>query len=493
VTVQQKHLAGFSLDTSLLFVREESVQLWEALQAAVDGGMNISVGGPPGTGKSTETWAWALWTAFTKEIKVTWFHLSKRKGVKVVIDGATKKITTGHSAKISDIESSDSVILIVDGVTKESSIEISRACSAWRQKDEKHRRFGLVSSVSVTVALEQEKEAKIVNFTVGSWTFEQYEQACNEKIFYDTIKENLRCPGFADVDDVQKELLLSKYSFAGGCARWMFEFSFMEWKDDFNAHLNTVDDYKLLLKGGGGDANEIAVNHLRGATVLTVDGYQSKNYFFISQHAARELYNKCDDKRKFLIDSYKKANETQNPAFRGWIFEFDVDYQLEQACKDGTKFQVHIDDGDTAFAVSSYMEFACDADLVDPIKQLAVGGVLWAKPTLWCQKAFDFLCFWKEEGGLLNMVAANASHAKKHSVLLNVVNLLGTFLGNQDCVVEAIRFDFLVPTGTNVSVGNVEGRLVGFKNLAGIPWPNSPDAAAYLGSFIVVANVAPTQ
>ena len=135
VNVQQKSLAGFSSDACLLFVREESVELWQALQAAAKDGLNISVGGPPGTGKSTETWAWALWTAITKGIKVTWFHFSKLRAVKVLIDGAAGTITSGYSAEIEDIKTSDGTLLVFDGVTKAESISINRACWAWRQQD----------------------------------------------------------------------------------------------------------------------------------------------------------------------------------------------------------------------------------------------------------------------------------------------------------------------------------------------------------------------
>ena len=355
--------------------------------------------------------------------------------------------------------------------------------------------------MSVTVAVEQGKAAKMVYFTVGSWTFEQYEQACNEEKFYDSVKENLRCPGFQQVDD-KKELLLCKYDFAGGCARWMFEFNYDEWTADFEKHLNDVNDYEHLFNEGSGDETHVAVNHLRGATVLTVNGIQKKKYFFISKHAARELGKKCSDKRKFLIASYKKAAETKNPAFGGWIFEFDVDYQLQDACDRNEDFKVHVrspqdekdgaEGGEERRPVSRYVEFAAVSDLVAPIQQLAAGQVLWAKPALWCQKAYDFLCFWKESN-LLYMLAANASHAKKHSVLLNVVNQLGTFLGAQGCAVEAIRFDFLVPTGAEFRVGAVEGRLSEWNNLAGVKWPNAANTDAYLaGNFIVVADVAPT-
>jgi hypothetical protein len=51
------------------------------------------------------------------------------------------------------------------------------------------------------------------------------------------------------------------------------------------------------------------------------DGYSQTKYFFVSKHAAEQLALKCNDKRKFFVESYAKAAAAQNPAYRGWIFE----------------------------------------------------------------------------------------------------------------------------------------------------------------------------
>ena len=54
VTVKQKNVAGFSSKVSLLYVRAETIDLWCALNKSDGEGSNLSVEGPPGTGKSTE-------------------------------------------------------------------------------------------------------------------------------------------------------------------------------------------------------------------------------------------------------------------------------------------------------------------------------------------------------------------------------------------------------------------------------------------------------
>ena len=491
MTVRQKDLAGFSCKESLLYVRAETVELWNALNDAGDN--NLSVDGPPGTGKSTEAWAWALWKAKKDMVTVTWYHLTKRKVVKVLIDGSTGQITTGYDAEIADIKNSIGSILIVDGVIASKSFDVSSACCNWRGW-ETGRRFIIVSSVSEPVALQENEEAKIVDFIVGSWTFKQYQDACADELFFSKVVENLRCPGLELVDD-RDQLLFSKYYFAGGCARWMFEFDHSRWQIDFSTHLRKVTNYALLFGGGGGDETNVAVNHLRGVTVVVTSGIKEKKYFFISQFAAGELAKKCDDKRKFLIDSYKKAKDTENPAFEGWIFEFDVDYQLEQAHQQQLKFCSEIrpwtPDGTPRKeerSVDMYIVFDSVDGLSTAINSLGTDKVLWTKPKLWCQKAFDFLCFWKMSDAStdgLNMVVVNATLAKTHSVLLGEVHKLACDLGKQGCVVSAIRFEFMVPKDAEFTFGDIDGRLCGWNNLRGKQWPNAPTSDSYADCLAV--------
>lgn len=476
------------------------MELWDALNRD---GQNLSVDGPPGTGKSTEVWAWALWKASTDFVTVTWFHLTKNEVVKVVINGTDKSITTGYVAKITDIQDSVGSILIVDGVHADISTKVRQACCNWRKSVlTERRRFVLVSSVSVNVALQENKESNIVNFTVGSWTFEQYEDACANEQFFWRVRGSLSCPGL-DEDSEKDQLLLSKYYFAGGCARWMFEFTYEEWVDDFNTHLQKVTNYALLFEGGSGDQDAVAVNHLRGLNMVSTDGTYVKKYFFISQHAAKVLANKCNDKRKFLVDSYKMADATKNPAFKGWIFEFDIDYQLTKACGENTKFCSKIRsltaDGTSSTTltednrpVNSYIEFTTkDDELSNAIRSLGDEQVLWAKPKLWCQKAYDFVCFWKD-GSNLNMVVVNVTLAATHSVLLTEVKKLAASLGEKHCEITGIRFDFIVPKGAVFAFGTITGRLCGWKNLHGVKWPNSASVNSYL-DHLVVAEIVTTS
>ena len=61
---------------------------------------------------------------------MTWFHYSANAGVKVVIDGATERITSGYDSELDNIKSSEDGYLIVDGLTRDTYRPIAAACTA---------------------------------------------------------------------------------------------------------------------------------------------------------------------------------------------------------------------------------------------------------------------------------------------------------------------------------------------------------------------------
>ena len=103
-----------------------------------------------------------------------------------------------------------------------------------------------------------------------------------------------------------------------------------------------------------------------------------------------------------------------------------------------------------------------------------------------CQKAYDFLCVWKDDSNALKMVVANATLAKTHSVLLTEVNNLASALGVRDCVISAIRFDFIVPENADFTIGDISGRLCDWDNLIGKKWPNKSSSEAYTDCLSVI-------
>ena len=91
------------------------------------------------------------------------------------------------------------------------------------------------------------------------------------------------------------------------------------------------------------------------------------------------------------------------------------------------------------------------------------------------------------------MVTANATIGAQHSVNLAAVHELSVFLRDNDCAIEFIRFDLIVPANNESEVGQVERRLREWKNLIGTAWPNAPDAASYVAAGALLLQMLPSQ
>jgi hypothetical protein len=272
-------------------------------------------------------------------------------------------------------------------------------------------------------------------------------------------------------------LLRAKFYYAGGSARWMFNFTYEEWLFDFNIHFTNVQSYRVAFGEDVGELSPTVRHHMRGLTRMG-------KYFFISAYTLKLLSEKCDDKKKFILDSYRKAEETQNPAFCGWIFEFDVDYQLDLARTSKSSISVNVrGGGEEKWNVDYYQAYITTSDIIAAVNVLQEGTDLWLKPKLWCEPDFDFLRF-RKVGAYFELEPVNATHAfSKRTVLLSVVHTLATFLCKNGVTIGAIRFVFLVPPQHAFSVTDVIGRLCEW-DIPGYPnskkWPNWPKAQKYI-------------
>ena len=509
VTVERTAMAGFSSEERLIFVRPEVAAQWSFCNATLSLKKNGCIGGPPGTGKSTAMWAWALHRAKEHKKCITWFHFSANDVVKAVLDGANGTIKN-FSADFEDLADSDGDVLIIDGVTKgEDSKKIMRACSTWSKQHSRNTFFTLSSVSSGKAAAEQNDEARIETWFAPSWGFDQYKAACGHPEFFNAVKDKLRCPSNSDKDSAE-ELLESKYFLAGACARWMFDFDHKKCLADVEWHLGKVSDFSLLFQRSIGEAASTSVNHLLSATV--VSGRQTVNYFFVSRYVASEvarLSNETGGMRKFIVEGYRMAAAIGNPSLCGWIFEIDVAHQLEEAAKSEAKaFVVSIlgNDGEQQqdyWRVSRFKLYESDTDLATLVQSLEMGETLWVKPHMFNQPSFDFLRFefQKDEAGkdFLIMRPANATVAHKHALSLHPVHNIAKMLLNEtNLSVDVIRFDFLVDAAvSDFRIGSVTGRLSNYWS-AKVPtmkWPNRGIGSTLeqQSGCVVVARVSRTS
>jgi hypothetical protein len=470
VDVNWLNIAGLSVGdttankTARIFVREEAHEMWRKIESSIDDSMSLSVEGPPGTGKSTEAWAWALWKARTTKKNVVWFHSTSKLITEVIIDGnadtlSYRWVSQPELDEVIRLSACD--FMVFDGLTGKNSQSINTALGVWKRSGAA-RQFITTSSQAIKGTVEHKEEAGIDNFSVPSWTLLQYERACEDDALFDEVKQKLVC-GAHDATTSKPELLRAKYYYAGGCARWMFGFNFARFQTDFTTHWSSVGDYSSFFKGQTGEKAVNAVNHLRSIVKLNNGDLK---VFFVSKHVIAKYLADVDNQAAFLELAYGKATEAQNPSFRGWVYEFDVDNQLKRACERREEMKVTLrSHGDTKFAdeswrFSKYAEFDSTSDLIPLIQEMVIGSVLVAKPKLWCQSAYDFLVFRLRDGNHLHMDALNATRGVTHNVKLHVIHVLGKALLEGNTPVASIRFGFLVPPDqAEFAVGDITGSL----------------------------------
>jgi hypothetical protein len=217
------------------------------------------------------------------------------------------------------------------------------------------------------------------------------------------------------------------------------------------------------------------------------------SYFFISQYATRRLSDKCDNKRKFIVDGYNKADATGNQSFRGWIYEFDVDYQLDRCVEQKKKLVVTCaEQQQYQWAVSEKQSFRDKSSAVlSSVRAFFqqkdnVDRHLWLKPDRYNQPCYDFLHF-TYAGGALCMHAVNATIGQQHGLRLDILKSLAHVFAEGNFAISSICFFFITPIDHHLAVSEPVGDLVEW-------WGGKKNIVQLLaGKNVEVVHLAPTS
>ena len=152
-----------------------------------------------------------------------------------VLEGMTRKINVD--------------VLILDGY--DSDIPTKDLVSAVFQvpRVQETRKGVIVQSVAAGLILESFAELRraVRIFEVGPWTLDSYVQSCLNNDFFKSVQPNLEESPLSEeiVSQVQvKSLIEENFYYAGGSARWMFDYTVWEIQDRVQRMLLHFDNLK---------------------------------------------------------------------------------------------------------------------------------------------------------------------------------------------------------------------------------------------------------
>ena len=212
-------------DGTRLYCREDTLALLNALTVMKKG---IRISGPSGIGKSVTTWLWACHQVYVHKKTVLWVHVAKDSAYQVLLISGHKV----HSAVVleiqipSFIESNLSDIVIIDGVTRDSGLDLyMKVVFNWKFN---HARFAVsVASIARKTNDEDDERIGVSLFDALPWSFDEYVAAIDNNDFFEQVESMLlqttqNAIGAQRTRDDRVELLNNKFYYAGHSARWMW-------------------------------------------------------------------------------------------------------------------------------------------------------------------------------------------------------------------------------------------------------------------------------
>jgi hypothetical protein len=309
----------FGEEGELLFCRQETLRLWEELSnwsvLPAKGGLSVigMVRGPPGTGKSTTTFAWTQALVSSTGKSVSWFHVDSSNLVYRVNFVKRKSDVVYETLGLETIQNLEekilnctSAVLVLDGVkgTEHFKNSLTPSVRLWAGRAAGERTAVLVASGAVPeVHIEDSTNSQTMNivFQNWSWTRENYVRAfkrarshsnfgkrVTKKRVVETASGNTTAVvGETDLDDGILSDIDDKYFYAGGCARYFFGFSTDQVKSAITDAVNSLSKTNIAEVLNTGTSHDETRHRLISLFPPNENGNTSKS--IVSQFAVQKL------------------------------------------------------------------------------------------------------------------------------------------------------------------------------------------------------------
>ena len=348
------------------YVRQETRELWDQLNglgaACVYRGVWIC--GPPGVGKSTELFGWGMFQATREDapLDLVWVH-QQVPGRCVIVKVTNRVVSKGVITWEGDNFPTQAVLDVCEGcqlllfdalrgpmtalvggayLRYETSIIV--ACTSYQSKDWNTEETSYIRNFNF-------------NYTVYSWTLDQYRRARDHGIFA----------------DISEEQFLVNHEVAGGCLRLMLKGE-ENARTDLDTKLSAVENCSSLLAGLGGVKSVAAVN-----TLLSV--YPGQHVGLVSKYVMRQLAKRVD--ASFTASA--RNDNSGNPSWQEWVFEMELTRRLRMSAS--IPFEYFDESGQShVLAINQVQDYNGLA-----INLTTSGTIIY--PTKWNQGCFDFVYY----------------------------------------------------------------------------------------------------
>jgi len=327
-------------------------------------------------------------------------------------------------------------IIFLDGVTT-VHVKEEQMCIGWRMQNQTNRRLVMVSSMSSRWKAKAHDDDlnEIDKFRAYSWTENEYLEAVKSDALFQSIRSNLDSSGNAGVasanDDTRAELVKSKFYFAGGSARFMFDCTTSRVIDQLTDSITETSSASAVEVGARSNG---AINRLFGSYKNIFDS--SEKIVIVSQHAASAL---AIFGGPALIEKLVSTlHQDWNPSVDGWVLEMLFFARLQHGgvnIYDSNKNLI-----DTWCAVKILPFDPCNITaFCFPPSDIGV----WLKPLKWNQGGYDGV-FLDQEKKLVRFFQVTRSET--HSLKLEYFYSFLLMLMKSDASfqIESLEIVFLV-------------------------------------------------
>jgi hypothetical protein len=325
-------------------------------------------------------------------------------------------------------------------------------CEAWFSRNIVLHRLVVMCSVSSrgNTNIQDDIDQRVKTHYVNSWTLEEYFEAIQNKLLFDSIRDVL--DGSLDSKDTARELVNSKFYFSGGSSLYMFALKTEQVVELVDDSVREIQDPLPYIKGTIGDQSNFAVNRLFNIYIE----YSIWRQSIVSEYAAIQLAMKMG---RLSVENFSKVVRTDLSPMYGWLLEMWFFASLRN--EGVVVYDDHQNEKET-WGHSDIFNFDpndISLNLFDCLCQ--VDTPTWLKPLKWIQGGYDAVCMDLRKG-LVRFVQISRGTARSFKM-----QYFASFLQNLQQFkrisfeIKKLEIYFLVPKK------NVEGFIINDSDISG--------------------------